>query len=175
MRPPISRLLAFAVVLLLATACGGNADAGPATGDYFAQLQRVSETAHVQERGLGRDLRVRLDETPPGEDRLVVVTVFLDQSARLYQDVVDALESLDPPEELAAAQQAYLEAWREQLELTAKLRDAGFATAGRILGQLEAPAFSDAAEETRATCDDLQAAVAGAGSDVDLVCDGIPT
>ena len=100
------------VVLLVATACGGNADAGPATGDYFAQLQRVSETAHIQERGLRRDLRVRLEEAPPGEDRKAVVTVFLDQSARLYQDVIDALGSLNPPPELVAAQQAFIDAWR---------------------------------------------------------------
>lgn len=159
------------VLVLVATACGGNADAGPAPGDYFSQLQRVSETAHIQERGLGRDLRVRLEETPPGEERFSVVTVFLDQSARLYQDVVDALGTLDPPEELAAPQQAYLDAWRAQLDLFVKLRDAGFGSADRILGQLDEPVFHDTAAETDASCDDLQAAVAAAGSAVDLVCD----
>lgn len=162
------------VLVLLASACGGNADAGPAPGDYFSQLQRVSETAHIQERGLGRDLRVRLEETPPGEERFSVVTVFLDQSARLYQDVVDALGTLDPPEELAAAQQAYLDAWRAQLDLFVKLRDAGFASADRLLRQLDAPVFHETAAETDASCDDLQAAVAAAGSAVDLVCDGRP-
>ena len=106
---------------------------------------------------------------------MAVVTVFLDQSARLYQDVVDALGALDPPPELVAAQRAYLEAWRGQLDLIAKVRDAGFTTADRILGQLDEPVFRDAAAETSAACDDLQAAVAGAGSDVDLVCDGRPS
>jgi hypothetical protein len=162
------------VLLVFAAACGGNADADPAPGDYFAQLQRVSETAHIQERGLRRDLRVRLEEASPGKDRKAVATVFVDQSARLYQDVLDALRSLDPPSDIAAAQQAFLEAWRAQLDLIVKVRDAGFPTADRILEQLEAPAFRDAAAQTRAACDDLQAAVAAAGSDVDLVCDGRP-
>ena len=127
------------IVLLLvaAAACGGNADAGPAPGDYFAQLQRVSETAHIQERGLRRDLRVRLEEAPPGEDRKEVATVYVDQSARLYQDVLDALEALNPPSELVAVQQAFIDAWRGQLDLIVKVRDAGFPTADRILGQLE--------------------------------------
>ena len=66
-------------------------------------------------------------------------------------------------------------AWRGQLDLIVKVRDAGFPTADRILRQLEAPVFRDAAAQTRAACDDLQAAVAGAGSDVDLVCDGRPS
>jgi hypothetical protein len=162
------------VLVLVAAACGGDADAGPAPGDYFAQLQRVSETAHIQERGLDRDLRVRLEEAPPGEDRFAVVTVFLDQSARLYQDVVDAIDSLDPPEGLAAAQQAYLDAWQAQLDLIVKLRDAGFSTADRILEQLESKPLRDAEARTEAACDDLQAAVAAAGSAVDLVCDGRP-
>ena len=163
------------VLLVVAAACGGDADAGPAPGDYFAQLQRVSETAHIQERGLRRDLRVRLEEASPGEDRKAVATVFVDQSARLYQDVLDALGSLDPPPELARPQQAFIDAWRGQLDLIVKVRDAGFPTADRILGQLESKVFRDAAAQTRAACDDLQAAVAGAGSDVDLVCDGRPS
>ncbi len=163
-------------MLLVATACGGNADAGPATGDYFAQLQRVSETAHVQERGLGRDLRVRLEEAPPGEDRLVVATVFLDQSARLYQDVVDALGSLDPPPELAGLAAGLLDAWRVQLDLFVKVRDAGFTDRGSDpRADSGRSRFRDAETETSAACDDLQAAVAAAGSDVDLVCDGRPS
>ena len=170
MRLPRSVVL----VVLVATACGSNADAGPAPGDYFSQLQRVSETAHIQERGLDRDLRIRLEEAPPGDERFSVVTVYLDQSARLYQDVVDALGSLDPPEELAAAQQAYLDAWRVRSDLFAKLRDAGFASADRILRQLDSPVLHETAAETDASCDDLQAAVAAAGSAVDLVCDGRP-
>jgi hypothetical protein len=160
------------VLALVAAACGGDADADPAPGDYFAQLQRVSETAHIQERGLRRDLRVRLQETPPGEDRLAAATVYLDQGARLYQDVVDALTALDPPEELAAPQQAFEDALRGQLDLVVAVRDGGFRTADRILGQIDSPPFRDAAAETQAACDELQAAVAAAGSDVDLVCDG---
>ena len=167
--PPVGLLL------LLAVACGGDADAGPAPGDYFAQLQRVSETARIQERGLRHELRLRLEEPEPGADRMTVLTVHVDQRARLYQDVVDALGDLDPPDELAAAQQAFVEAWRSQLELIVAVRDAGFRGPDAILGALEAPAFRDAAAETKARCEDLQAAVAAAGSDVDLVCDGRPS
>ena len=164
------------MLLVAAAACGGNADAGPAPGDYFAQLQRVSETAHIQERGLRRDLRVRLEEATPGEDRKAVATVFVDQSARLYQDVLDALETLNPPSELVAAQQAFIDAWRAQLDLIVKVRDAGSPTADRDPRPTRVqPVFRDAAAETRAACDELQAAVAAAGSDVDLVCDGRPS
>jgi hypothetical protein len=164
-----------ALLLLLAAACGGDADAGPAPGDYFAQLQRVSETAHIQERGLRRDLRVRLEEATPGEDRRAVVSVFLDQSARLHQDVLDALGALDPPAELAASQQAFSDAWKASLDLIVKVRDASFPTADEVLERLEAPVFRSAASEIRERCGDLQAAVAAAGSDVDLVCDGRPS
>ena len=170
---PIPRLIV--VVLVLATACGGDADAGPAPGDYFAQLERVIETAHIQERGLRRDLRLRLEDPPPGETRKTVLKVYVDQRARLYQDVLDALGDMDPPDEVAAAQQAFLEAWRSQLDLIATVRDAGFPSSEEITKALEASAFRDAAAETEARCEDLQAAVAAAGSDVDLVCDGGPS
>ena len=160
---------------MVAAACGGNADAGPSADDYFTKLQRTSETAHIQERGLNRDLRVRLEEAATGEDHLAVVTVFLDQSARLYQDVVDALRQLDPPPELAAAQQAYLEAWQGQLNLFVKVRDAGFPSSVLVLKELGRPAFRDAAKETKVRCEDLQAAVEAGGSRVDLVCDGRPS
>ena len=166
---------AFVLLFVLAAACGGSADAGAGTDDYFAKLQRVSETAHIQERGLRRDLLVRLEEAGPGEDRMTVVTVFVDQSARLYQDVVNALRDLDPPDELVAPQRAYLEAWQGQLELMVAVRDAGFPGPQPIVEALGRPAFLDAAEETEARCADLQAAVAAAGSDVDLVCDGRPS
>jgi len=166
---------AFALLLVVAAACGGNADAGPSADDYFTKLQRTSETAHIQERGLNRDLRVRLEEAATGEDHLAVVTVFLDQSARLYQDVVDALRQLDPPPELAAAQQAYLEAWQGQLNLFVKVRDAGFPSSVLVLKELGRPAFRDAAKETKVRCEDLQAAVEAGGSRVDLVCDGRPS
>ncbi len=165
---------ALAILLVLAAACDGDADAGPAPGDYFQQLQRVSETAHIQERGLRRDLQGRLEDAPAGEDRMAVVTVFVDQSARLYQDVVDALRQLDPPQELRAAQRAYLEAWKGQLHLMRQVRDAGLPGSAQILKQLELPAFHDATAKTKARCEDLQAAVAASGSGVDLVCDGRP-
>jgi hypothetical protein len=165
---------AFTILLVVAAGCGGNAGAGPAPGDYFAQLQRVSENAHIQERGLRRELRIRLEEAPPGEDRMTVLTVFIVQSAGLYQDVVDALGQLDPPAGLAAAQRAYREAWRGQLELVIAVRDAGSAAPVRILTELGRPAFRDAENETKARCEDLQAAVEATGSDVDLVCDGRP-
>jgi hypothetical protein len=166
---------AFSLLLVVAAACGGNADAGPSADDYFTKLQRTSETAHIQERGLNRDLRVRLEEAATGEDHLAVVTVFLDQSARLYQDVLDALRQLDPPPELAAAQQAYLEAWQGQLNLFVKVRDAGFPSSVLVLKELGRPAFRDAAKETKVRCEDLQAAVEAGGSRVDLVCDGRPS
>jgi hypothetical protein len=165
----------FALLLVAAAGCSGNADAGPAPGDYFTQLQRVSETAHIQERGLRRDLRIRLEDAEPGDDRMTVLTVFVDQSARLYQDVVDALGQLDPPPELTAAQHAYLEAWQGQLDLIVAVRDKGFPGPAPILETLERVAFRNAADETKARCEDLQAAVAARGSDVDLVCDGRPT
>ncbi len=164
----------LAVVLVMAAACGGDADAGPAAGDYFTQLQRVSETAHIQERGLSRDLGSRLDEAPAGEDRMAVLTVYVDQSVRLYQDVVDALGQLGPPQELAAAQRSYLEAWQGQLDAMRNVREAGFRTPAQILKQFDLPLFRDAEAETKARCEELQAAVAATGSDVDLVCDGRP-
>ena len=103
------------------------------------------------------------------------VTVFLDQSARLYQDIVDALRQLNPPPELAGAQQAYLEAWQGQLNLVVKVRDAGFPSSAQVLKELDRPAFRDAAKETSVRCEDLQAAVDASGSDVDLACGGRPS
>jgi hypothetical protein len=169
----ISRLLAL--VLVVAAACGGNADAGPSADDYFTKLERTSQTAHIQERGLRRDLQTRLEKLPAGEDRMSVVTVFVDQSARLYQDVVDALGQLDPPQDLASAQEAYLEAWQGQLDVFVALRDAGFSSPWKILQELERPAFRDAATETETRCMDLQAAVDATGSHVDLACGGRPS
>lgn len=162
------------VLVLVAAACGGDGGAGPADDDYFSRLERTSETAHIQERGLRRDLRVRLDEAATTDERMDVVTVFVDQSARLYQDVVDALRQLDAPDDLAAPQRAYLEAWQGQLDLVVAVRDAGFSSPPRILKQFELAPFRDAAKEIQARCEDLQAAVAANGSAVDLVCDGRP-
>ena len=94
--PPCVSLDSLAPILVvLVGACGSDEETGPAVGDYFAQLQRVSETGRIQQRGLQRDLRIRLEEALPGEDRMTVLTVYVDQSARLYQDVVDALDELD--------------------------------------------------------------------------------
>ena len=169
----ITRLLAL--VLVGAAACGGNADAGRSADDYFTKLERTSQTAHIQERGLRRDLRTRLEHLPPGEDRMSVVTVFVDQSARLYQDVVDALGQLDPPQDLGSAQEAYLEAWQGQLDVFVALREAGFSSPWKILQELERPAFSDAAKETKTRCEDLQSAVDAAGSHVDLACGDPPS
>ena len=104
---------------------------------------------------------------------MTVPTVYVDQSARLYQDVVDALGELDPPEELAGPQAAYLEAWRGQLNLAVSVRDAGFTGATAILEALQ-PAFGNAAAETPSQATSSSPAVAATGSDVDLICDGRP-
>ncbi|HEX5938327.1 MAG TPA: hypothetical protein VFZ75_11675 [Actinomycetota bacterium] len=167
----ILRPVAATILVVLLGACGSGDDVGPAVGDYFTQLQRVSETGQIQQRGLQRDLRRRLEGASEGEDRMAVLMVYIDQSTRLAQDVVDALGQLEPPEELAASQRAYQDAWRSQLAVAAGVRDAGFTGAAEILEALQ-PAFGNAAAETKARCDDLQAAVAANGSDVDLVCDG---
>ena len=165
----------IALLLVAAAACGGNADPRPSGDDYFTKLERTSQTAHIQERGLRRDLRIRLENIPTGEDRMSVVTVYVDQGARLYQDVVDALGQLDPPPELEAAQQAYVDAWQGQLNAFVALRDAGFSASWKILKELERPLFRDAATETKTRCEDLQAAVDATGSHVDLACGGRAT
>ena len=50
------------------------------------------------------------------------------------------------------------------------LRDAGFSSPWKTLKELERPAFSDAANETKTRCEDLQAAVDATDSHVDLAC-----
>jgi hypothetical protein len=173
---PVMRIRhAVALLLVVAAACGGNPETGRSADDYFTKLERTSQTAHIQERGLRRDLRIRLESAPAGEDRLTVVTVYVDQGARLYQDVVDALGQLDPPSELAAAQQAYADAWQGQLDLFVAIRDAGFSAPWKILKELERPAFRDASTETKTRCEDLQTAVDATGSQVDLACSGVPS
>jgi hypothetical protein len=167
-------VLGLLVLTALAVACGGDDDPGPTAGDYFTQLQRVSETAHIQERGLQRDLRSRLNDAEVAEDRLDVLLVYVDQSADLAQDVVDAIRRLDPPAELASAQDAYQEAWQTRVNLFANVRDGGFSSVGGLSDALASPAFRDADAETQARCDELQAAVQRTGSGVDLVCDGRP-
>ncbi|MGH7540859.1 MAG: hypothetical protein ACRELC_07670 [Gemmatimonadota bacterium] len=157
------------LVLAAATACDGDAGAGPGPEDYFTQLARVSENATIQERGLRRDLRVRLENAGGGEDRMDALLVYVDQSARLYEDVVDALAALEPGDEVRTAHEAYVDAWRSQRQLIVAVRDAGD-SASEILDALEKPVFADAAAERRAACEDLQAAVSAVGANADLAC-----
>lgn len=166
-------VLGLLVVVTAAVSCGGEEE-GPTAGDYYTQLQRVSETAQIQERGLQNSMRTRLEEAELPDDRLDVLLVYVDQSAALYQDVVDAIRELDAPDELAAAQDAYQDAWQNQVNLFANVRDGGFSNAGGLSDALASSAFDDAEAETTARCDDLQAAVQRTGSSVDLVCDGRP-
>jgi hypothetical protein len=161
-------LLALAVV---AAACGGDPETTPGADDYFSQLARISGNAAIQERGLKRDLRIRLEKAELQEDRVDVVVVFVDQSARLYRDVVDALGGLDAPADLLAPQAAYADAWRAQLDNMVKVRDEVQGVAA-ILRAIDTPLFRDAAAEIRERCDELQAAVQALESDVDLRCDG---
>jgi len=161
-------------VLLAVSACGGDAGSGPGRGDYFTQLQRVSENAHIQERGLRRDLRVRLERADGPAERRTGLDVFVGQSARLYRDVVDALRALEPPESVSARHDAYMEAWQGQLDLIIKVRDAGFVGWLAIRDALEASVFDDATAETRTRCEELQSTVAASGEEVDLACDGRP-
>jgi hypothetical protein len=158
-----------AVLLVLASACAGDVDAGPARGDYFDQLARVADTARIQERGLRRDLRVRLEDAAGGLERIEALRVFVDQSARLRQDVVDALQTMEPPEEVATAHGAYIEAWRAELDLYAAVREAGY-TAQEILETLEDPAFRAATADRRSACESLASAVTQLGENVDLSC-----
>jgi hypothetical protein len=162
---------AIALLLVLAAACGGEDASASSAGDYFTQLARISQNAHVQERGLARDLRVRLVRAT-FSSRLDVVEVYVGQSARLYQDVVDALSALPPEAGLQGPHDAYTAAWQAQLDLLIKVRDAGFGGVDAYLEALETPAFTEARDETTARCEDLQTAVAAAGSDVDLACEG---
>jgi hypothetical protein len=162
----------LAVVVVFAVACGGDGGADPGRGDYFTQVARVSETAHIQERGLRRDFGARLEHASRPVDRMGAVLVYVDQSTRLYRDVVDALRALDPPGDVASAHDAYIEAWAAQLDLIVKVRDAGFRLPLEFREALDAQVFDDAAIETRDRCEDLQSAVAADGSDVDLSCSG---
>ena len=139
-------------------------------GDYFIQLARISQNARIQERGLRRDREVRLERALPSA-RLGVVEVYIGQSARLYQDVVDALSALQPEDGLEGLHDAYVAAWQAQLDLFIKVRDAGFDSVTGYLEQLETPAFTEASDATKARCRELQTAVAAAGSEVDLACE----
>jgi hypothetical protein len=159
--------------LLTAAACGGAEGSAILPGDYFTDLARISQNAHIQERGLARELTRRLERQGGGE-RLNTVVVYVEQSARLYEDVVDALDALEPADGMEGAHQGYLDAWAAQLELVLQVRDAGFQAAPRYLEALEAAVFEDAASTTRARCQDAQEAAAGLGRELDLACDGRP-
>jgi len=161
---------AIALLLVLAAACGGEDASALSPGDYFTQLARVSENAHIQERGLKRDLGVRLERATPST-RLDVVEVYMGQSARLYQDVVDALSELQPVDGLQGPHDAYVAAWQAQLDLVIKVRDAGYEGVDLYLEALEGVASTEAKDATKARCEDLQTAVAAAGSEADLACE----
>ena len=159
----------IAVAMIAATACGAD-DPGAVGKDYPSQLSVISQNAHIQEHGLARALRTRLKRASP-EERLDVVEVYVGQSARLYQDVVDALDDLAPIDGVQDAHAAYVEAWTGQLELITKVRDAGFRGAEEYLEALDNRAFDSTANDTRTACEDLQEVLVSVGRDVDLACD----
>jgi hypothetical protein len=158
------------VLAVVAAGCGGDPEVAPA-GDYFGELARISGNAAIQERGLRRDLRIRMEEAKLADDRMNAVTVFVDQSARLYQDVVDALAGLDTPSDLLAPQAAYADAWRTQLDNIVTVRDE-IQGVRHILEAIDSPLIRDGAAEIRERCDELQSAVDALDAQVDLRCDG---
>lgn len=162
----------LAAVLVLAIACGGDGN-GVAGEDYVTQIQRVSVNAHIQERGLAKELQRRLKHAGSQAEKLEALKVFADQSARLYQDIVDALKGLDPPVDTASAQDRYEAAWLDQLDLIVKLRDAGFGVRD-FVDNLESQAFRHATATTRSRCMRLQQAVSADAAGIDLACDGKP-
>ena len=161
---------AIALLLLLATACGGDDASALDPGDYFSQLARIGENARIQERGLVRDVGARV-EAAGGEPQLQVVEVHVGQLVRLYEDVIDALEGLEPEEALQRPHDAYVAGWQDQLELLLKVRDAAFESGTAYLDSVN-DLLTDARAETRARCADLQTAIAAVGSEVDLACEG---
>ena len=164
--------LLLAVLLTVSVACGGGGH-GVSGEDYVTQIQRVSVNAHIQERGLAKELQRRLKHAGSQARRLEALKVYADQSARLYQDIVDALKELQPPDEVATAQERYEGAWQGQLDLVVGLRDAGFGVHD-LLDNLDGKAFESAAAETKTRCEQLQEAVSADGAGVDLACDGSP-
>jgi hypothetical protein len=100
-----------------------------------------------------------------------VVEVHVGQLARLYQDVIDALEDLQPEEPLQRPHDAYVAAWQEQLDLLVKVRDAAFESAIAYLDSVER-LLAETRAETTARCQDLRTAFTAVGSDVQLSCQG---
>ena len=85
-----------------------------------------------------------------------------------------SLPELEPLEELGPAHDAYVEAWRGELDLIRKVRDPGFGSVPAYLGALEASAFEPARATVRSVCEDLERIATAAGREVDLACDGRP-
>jgi hypothetical protein len=164
--------LLLAVVLTVPVACGGGGH-GVSGEDYVTQIQRVSVNAHIQERGLAKELQRRLKHAGNQSRRLEALKVYADQSARLYEDVVGALKGLQPPDEVATAQQRYEAAWQDQLDLIVGLRDAGFGVQD-FLDRLGGRSFRNTSEATKTRCEQLQEVVSADEAGVDLACDGSP-
>jgi hypothetical protein len=164
------RRAAIALLLILGAACGGDDASALDPGDYFTQLATITENARIQERGLARDLAARV-EAAGGEPPLQVVEVHVGQLVRLYEDVTDALVALEPDETMQLVHDAYVAAWQDQLDLLLKVRDAAFESGTAYLDSIT-NLLTDTRAETRARCEDLQAAIATAGSEVELTCEG---
>ncbi|HYY08677.1 MAG TPA: hypothetical protein VFA25_08765 [Actinomycetota bacterium] len=160
----------LAVLLILAVACGGDGN-GVAGEDYVTQIERVSVNAHIQERGLARDLQRRLKQAGSQAEKLEALKVFAEQSARLYRDVIDALSGLEPPADASTAQDRYGAAWQDQLRFIVKVRDAGFGVRD-FVESLDSQLFKDATVTTRTRCEQLQQALSADAAGVDLACDG---
>jgi hypothetical protein len=171
--PGVRALRAVPVVVLL-VACGSAGGSPTGGGDYFGQLERISQNAHIQERGLVRALDQRVEEAATPRDRLGAIEVTMDQRVRLYEDVVAALNGLETADGIEAAHEAYVQAWEELLELNQKVRDSGVRTVPEYLATLQAEAFDASAANVRSACEGLQTVASAADRPVDLACDGRP-
>lgn len=166
---------ATAIALLLAVACSSAGGSPVGRGDYFSEVARVSQNAHIQERGLERELAGRLKRAATPAERLTTLEIYLDQRTRLYEDVADALAALDPFEGLDAAHDGYVETWQQLLELVRKVRDAGFDSVTDYEDALATSAFETARTAVETACEDLQTVAAAAERPVDLACDDRPS